>query len=517
MGNKIKNSKAIDLIILGISIAVFIYFFFPATHGFLSAYKIEYYDYKPSAPVRSLVDTAALPPAKAVPILMYHGVVEKDDGINTSIANFTDQMEMLKREGYETVTLRDYDLFRQGQYTLPPKPIVITFDDGRKDSYYTTDDIFKELGFKATIFVATEKALDGETFYLNWNDLKAMRDSGRWEIQAHGRRSHEKIPVSARSIEDEYGRYLTSRMYLASERRLETVAEFERRVEQDYVDNINDLQVNLGLNVSYLAIPLNDYGLTPLVNNPEAAQFNRNIIKKYFRLAFIQANGTGPSEVVLPVYNYKNDDPFSLRRIEVIEMSTTTLKSILDREVPTNPNIDLQISNPDGFLKSSSLKYGYMTIDNSGLRIKTLAPNSTAKVQFGDLYWENYEISVEMERKVGRSIYLSLYTKDEKNYFAYGLTDNGLFLRQKIDGVDHDLRPSVITDASERQGYHTYRVVWKNGQITAYFDGQPIFVNVPIARAEGSIGVKVWSDKEIAEGSVRSIRITPPPALPKAA
>jgi len=510
MGNQI-TSKIVDISILGASLLIFIFLGLPFAQSFLSEYNIQYYRWEPPAPIASLVDTSKMPPAKAVPILMYHGVVEESEEANTSIENFIGQMEMLKREGWETISLTEYDLFRQGQLTLPPKAIVITFDDGRKDSYYTTDDVLRQLGFRATIFVATAKAIEEEPFYLNWEDLRRMRDSGRWEIEAHGRHSHEKVAISSAGTEEEYGRYLTSRRWLAAGKRLETVAEFQKRVEQDYLDNIRDIKANLGLDAKYLAVPLNDYGQLPVSNNPEATAFNHEVVKKYFRMAFIEANSSERVESFsLPVYNYKNDDPYLLRRIEVKNMKPDVLKKVLDSEFPSSPSIELKTADTVNFLKETRLDYGYMTItSNKGLNLRTLSPNASAKVDFGDLYWDAYDLSAVMERKSGRSIALNFYAKDEKNYLSFGLSDNGLFLRRRVGGKDSDLRPSVLLSREEQVGRHTYRIAWRDGRISAFFDDRLIFANVPVGAMEGSASIKIWGDKEIAEGLIQSIKISP--------
>jgi len=299
-------------------------------------------------------------------------------------------------------------------------------------------------------------------------------------------------------------------MYLPTERRLETVAEFENRVKQDYLNNINDLKDNLGVTADYLAIPMNDYGLTPVSNVANAPAFNEQVIKKYFRLAFVEANSPGIDQMILPVYNYRNDDPYSLRRVEVVEMSQTVLKNVLDQEFPTSPDLYILANNTKSVLQDSSLKYGYMSSNGEGnLRLRALAANASAKIQFGDPHWDNYDISIEAERKTGRSVFLSLFSSDEKNYVAFGLTDNGLFLREKIKGVDRELRPSVLLPVKQQTGFHNYRVIWRNGKITAYFDGQPIFANVPISQAEGTIGIKVWSDREVAESLIKWVKVTP--------
>jgi hypothetical protein len=234
-----------------------------------------------------------------------------------------------------------------------------------------------------------------------------------------------------------------------------------------------------------------------------------------FRMAFIEANGSNTGDVakmVLPIYNYKNDNPFLLRRIEVKNMPADTLKQVLDSQTPTNPVLDIREASADKFLSASKLNYGFMTVNNTdGLQLKTIEVGTTAKVQIGDPHWDNYDVTAVMERKTGRSIFLTMYSPDEKNYLAFGLTDNGLFLRKKIAGQDIDLHPSVNLPGINLSGFHTYRLAWQGGRLNAYFDGRLVFANIPSGPGpyQGSLGIKVWDDKILAEGLVRSLQLTP--------
>jgi peptidoglycan/xylan/chitin deacetylase (PgdA/CDA1 family) len=327
-----RKSRFIILFILLTSISTSIVLFYPATKKLLSSYSIEYFTYNPKNLVDSEVDTYNMPPAQGVPVLIYHGVTKKFDSENTTQARFIEQMEALKRNGYETISIKEYDLFREGKYTLPAKPIIITFDDGRKDSYYTTDDIFKKLGFKATIFAATGPTIDENPFYLTFDEYKTLKASGRWEIEAHGRYSHKIIPINKKGVTDDgsEGRYLLWRQYLHDKDRLETPEEFRQRVEADYSNNINDLKRRVAVIPRYYAIPLNDYGQQRVTNYPDASSINDEIISKHFRLAFIIGNDPHHVQVIqMPIYNTKDSNPYRIVRIEVKNMRAQDLIELL--------------------------------------------------------------------------------------------------------------------------------------------------------------------------------------------
>ncbi len=93
-----------------------------------------------------------------VPVLMYHHLQKegtfdskKYGGVIIDPERFEKQMLYLKAAGYHTITLeqlRDFVLYNK---PLPPKPIVITFDDGYLSNYTYAYPILKKLGMKAEI------------------------------------------------------------------------------------------------------------------------------------------------------------------------------------------------------------------------------------------------------------------------------------------------------------------------------------------------------------------------------
>ena len=88
---------------------------------------------------RTTVSSAPPPPEgphdAPVPILMYHVLAPPPPGapypaLYVKPADFRAQVAWLAAHGYHAVTLRQvYDYWR-GAHRLPPKPVVLTFDDG---------------------------------------------------------------------------------------------------------------------------------------------------------------------------------------------------------------------------------------------------------------------------------------------------------------------------------------------------------------------------------------------------
>ena len=118
-----------------------------------------------------------------VPVLYYHSVMlEVGNEVRMPPDQFEAQMAYLKDQGYQSITLNQlYLAFYKGG-SLPPKPFVITFDDGYVDNYTNAFPILKKYGYTATIFMVTSY-IDGKGF-LSWSQLKELVASG-WEIESH--------------------------------------------------------------------------------------------------------------------------------------------------------------------------------------------------------------------------------------------------------------------------------------------------------------------------------------------
>ena len=125
-----------------------------------------------------------------VPILMYHYIGNnpspKDVARNTlsvSPDKFEAQMNYLAQNGYTPISLDTlYGIFNK-QTTPPSKPIVLTFDDGYTDFYTTAFPILRRFNFHAISFIAT--GLVGGAYYMNWNQIKEIAQSGLVTFEAH--------------------------------------------------------------------------------------------------------------------------------------------------------------------------------------------------------------------------------------------------------------------------------------------------------------------------------------------
>lgn len=120
-------------------------------------------------------------PCTNIRVLMYHHVQDEVIAKNSNTTSLTvtpdffrKQMQYLKDKNYQIITPGDLENFFNTGTKVPPKSVIITFDDGYKDNYTVAYPILKEFGFKATIFISTGHVNGAE--YLSWDEIKEMSD-----------------------------------------------------------------------------------------------------------------------------------------------------------------------------------------------------------------------------------------------------------------------------------------------------------------------------------------------------
>jgi peptidoglycan/xylan/chitin deacetylase (PgdA/CDA1 family) len=119
------------------------------------------------------------------PVLVYDRVAPKD---------FARQMALLAHAGYETITLGEFVRFiRREKVSLPPRPLLLTFDGARLDLWTGSDEILRELDFDATLFVDVGRVEAEDPEYLTWAELNTLQGSGRWVVQVQSGTGHRLI------------------------------------------------------------------------------------------------------------------------------------------------------------------------------------------------------------------------------------------------------------------------------------------------------------------------------------
>lgn len=123
------------------------------------------------------------------PVLMYHHVGDLPENadstrrdLTVSTEDFTKQINWLREQGYNSVTLDQLYLSTQKQFILPKKAIAISFDDGYEDVFLNAVPVLKQNGFVGSFAVIT--SFVGTTGYANWVQVESAQKDGM-EIVSH--------------------------------------------------------------------------------------------------------------------------------------------------------------------------------------------------------------------------------------------------------------------------------------------------------------------------------------------
>ncbi len=259
----------------------------------------------------ALLASVAVPPRDTayVPILLYHGLGEHPRSLNLPAARFEEQIAALAKAGFTSVSLPDLEDMIAGRKSFPARPIVITFDDARLDSFKLGDPVLERHGMKATMFVPTSRIHDDNPFHADWHRISTLAATGRWDIESHGHLAHDPIVVDAAG---DLGEFLVNRQWLEDEGRLETREEFEERLDSDYTASRRKIEENLpGRRVAGYAFPFSEIGQGYGGNEPDAPAINERLFQRHYRFGLVQ-DSSGYN-----VLRGGTDSPQMLRRFSV--------------------------------------------------------------------------------------------------------------------------------------------------------------------------------------------------------
>lgn len=135
-----------------------------------------------------------------IPIILYHNFNPTVPGSMTvTPQKFEANLRLLKDHGFTFIPLKDAVEYLQGKRnTLPPKPVVLTADDGWESVYTYMYPIVKKLNIPVTLFIFPG-SISNEKHYLSWDQLKELKKSGLFDIQGHTY-SHPNFKISKRKL-----------------------------------------------------------------------------------------------------------------------------------------------------------------------------------------------------------------------------------------------------------------------------------------------------------------------------
>ena len=168
-----------------------------------------------------------------IPILAYHRVAPRTDGDSVwsvPAEEFAAHMKWLADWGYRTVSFDDLCKWQTSLCSLPPKPVILAFDDGYRGLSEYVAPVLRRYGFGMTVFLIAGK-LGSEVVWEDQHPMAIMsREEARdlaamgYEFGVHGVAHYDwtradrevvqqELRESARIVEDLTGRPARSVAY----------------------------------------------------------------------------------------------------------------------------------------------------------------------------------------------------------------------------------------------------------------------------------------------------------------
>lgn len=193
-------------------------------------------------------------------VLMYHHISPQITSSGTITPElFRSHLETIRRLNLPVISLAQLAAFLDGQGSLPPESVVLTFDDGY-ESFYTR--AFPELvafNYPAAVFVivrSSESPGARPTLpHLTWAQLQEMVASGLVTVGPHSFDQHRFVRLPDRK----QAPALISRAWLPEPQRGETVDEYEARVLADFEQANQLFRKHLGFSPEFFAFPYGRY------------------------------------------------------------------------------------------------------------------------------------------------------------------------------------------------------------------------------------------------------------------
>ncbi len=189
-------------------------------------------------------------------VLNYHDICKDGNVFSRSPDQFKADMEYLLENDFQFVSPTLYLSHIEGRADLPPKPVLITFDDGLKGVYTHAYPVLKELGLSGFFFLLVSRVGTTE-HYVSWDECMEMQSSRVFSIESHTLNSHY-------FVDDTEGRHaaLISRMPLP-DGTVESVNQYTKRVSEDLLMSKQIIEEKIQKKVHFLAIPFG-YGNSDL-------------------------------------------------------------------------------------------------------------------------------------------------------------------------------------------------------------------------------------------------------------
>ena len=140
------------------------------------------------------------------PVLMYHDIKTKErDKFDVLLKDFCEQLDWLKENNYETLSMEDFISYVKDQKDFPEKSVLITFDDGYNGTFNYAVSELKKREMKATFFIITSMLGVFSTRYAHMTEkqIKKLADDGLFSIASHSLTHPKLLELDDETLKEE--------------------------------------------------------------------------------------------------------------------------------------------------------------------------------------------------------------------------------------------------------------------------------------------------------------------------
>lgn len=165
-----------------------------------------------------------------VTVLEFDRVVWRENEGHVHQDQLRRQLKALDEDGFEAVSIRDVFNFYYKGVKLPEKSILLIFANGYLETYSVVDPVLKQMKWPAVVSLITDPIVRRETFFLYWDRLRQMVDSGIWDIIVGGHRSPKGITNASKFMDG----FFTDKVGIAKDEREAIDRKHPANILQDY-------------------------------------------------------------------------------------------------------------------------------------------------------------------------------------------------------------------------------------------------------------------------------------------
>lgn len=421
-------------------------------------------------------------------VLEYERVVSNSNKDHISQQDFKKQLKALEEDGYQAVSLTDVVNFYYEGKNLPEKSVLLIFANGYLETYAAVDPILRLMKWPAAMIVITETVVERETFFLYWDRLRRMVNSGVWSLVSGGHRRHGVLTNAKNNAVGE--------------------------ILSDYKISLDLMEANIP-GVKLLAhSPVFKHAHNHM-RKISLMALEEHAIKPFFQLGFMNS---------FVGVNDKNSDPFRLRRLRVKpdwkpETLLTLMKNGIQAVTAGRENTAQKESlwfEDDGELVDTSPH----PIHRPGQNIRLAGTRNVTQgirvhgVPGAELFFPagnkagNWVLEVDLRLDRGEFWVGESLSKTSSDWRVGGNSEN---MNVQIRGANGqyenlaDSKAGIILN-----GWHHMRLVKRGNGIIVDWDGEALW-NLPVylqSDVKGDIVLKVWSRKGEASLGVSDAKIS---------